>query len=85
MKFVSKTLAEISSVPALPARVAVSISTSEGELLREGTFPEGGSIESRGKTWYISTSTSLMRSRGVPAGISSVIFAVRLDHGFGQQ
>jgi len=38
--------------PKLPSRVEESISTSEGELVREGTFPARGSglAESRGKT-----------------------------------
>src|SRR6266852_2407575 len=37
------------SVPRLPSRVAVSTSTSDGELTRVGTFPDGG-FESFGKT-----------------------------------
>src|SRR3954469_24696303 len=56
-------LAEDESVPALLARVAVLISTSEGELVRTGTFPEAGA-ESRGKTRYSSTSTSVILDRG---------------------
>jgi hypothetical protein len=39
-------LVEILSVPELLARVAESISTSAGELTREGTLPEGGKAES---------------------------------------
>ena len=37
VKLVFRTLAETASVPAVLARVAVSISLSEGELLRVGT------------------------------------------------
>jgi hypothetical protein len=73
-KLALSTLAENVSVPEPPARVAESISTSEGELTREGTLPEAGA-ESRGKTWYTSTSTSLMFSRGVPEGTNPVIVA----------
>ena len=41
-KLAFSTLAENVSVPEPPARVAESISTSEGELTREGTLPEAG-------------------------------------------
>ena len=34
----------------VPSRVAASISTSAGEFIRDGTFPEGGLAESVGKT-----------------------------------
>src|SRR5881296_679834 len=37
-----RRLAVNASVPRLPSRVAVSISTSAGELTRKGTRPEGG-------------------------------------------
>src|SRR5437868_3504904 len=67
--------AENVRVPEALARVAVSISTSEGELAREGTLPEGGLAESRGKTWYTSISTSLIFSRGVPKGTNPIILA----------
>jgi hypothetical protein len=50
-KFVLRTVAEIASVPADLARVAISISTSDGEFAREGTRCEGGFTESNGKTW----------------------------------
>src|SRR5712692_2439184 len=66
--------AENVRVPELLARVAESISTSEGELAREGTLPEG-LAESRGKTWYTSISTSLIFSRGVPKGTNPIILA----------
>src|SRR3954469_8222245 len=73
-KLAFSTLAENVSVPEPPARVAVPISTSEGELALEGTLPEAGA-ESRGKTWYTSTSTSLMFSTGVPRGTNPGIVA----------
>jgi hypothetical protein len=73
-KLAFSTLAENVSVPEPPARVAEPISTSEGELTREGTLPEAGA-ESRGKTWYTSTSTSLMLARSVPKGTNPVIVA----------
>src|SRR5262252_83387 len=74
---------DAASVPAVLSRVAVSISTSEGELTRVGTLgvlkvggPEvRATSESSGKMWYTSTSTSLILSRGVPAGISPKIVA----------
>src|SRR5215470_3169817 len=83
MKFVLRICAEISSVPAVLSRVAVSISTSEGELTRVGTLgvlkvggPEvRATSESSGKMWYTSTSTSLILSTGVPTGISPKILA----------
>src|SRR5712692_1292347 len=63
------------SVTAPPSRVAAAISTSAGELTRVGTFPAGGLAETRGKTWYSSTSTLLILDRGVPAGINPIIAA----------
>src|SRR6266567_581238 len=74
-KFAFTAAAENPRVPELLARVAESISTSEGELFREGTLPEGGLAESRGKTWYTSISTSLIFSRGVPNGTNPIIVA----------
>ena len=38
-------------LPSRLSRVADSISISAGELVRVGTFPEGGLAESPGKTW----------------------------------
>src|SRR5215813_4256823 len=84
VKAALRILAEIESVPANPSRVAVSISTSEGELTRVGTKgvlktgdPEvRATSESKGKTWYTSTSTSLMLPTGVPVGTSPVIVAL---------
>src|SRR5215813_12663139 len=83
MKFVLRICAEISSVPAVLSRVAVSISTSEGELTRVGTLgvlkfggPEvRATSESSGKMWYTSTSTFLILSGGVPTGNSPKIVA----------
>src|SRR6266700_2931129 len=75
-KFEFSTFVENVSVPEFPARVAVPISTSEGELTREGTLPEGGKAESSGNTWYTSISTSLMLSRLVPCGTSPIIVAL---------
>src|SRR5215471_839791 len=83
IKFALTTCAEVSSVPAVLDRVAVSISTSAGELTRVGTarvLKVGGpevrpTSESLGKTWYTSTSTSLILSTGVPVGISPTIVA----------
>src|SRR3954453_1677290 len=74
VKLALSTLAEKMTVPEPPARVAEPISTSEGELTLEGTLPEAGA-ESRGKTWYTSTSTSLMFSIAVPGGTNPVIVA----------
>ena len=48
-KLALSTVAENLSVPQLASRVAVPISTSEGELVRDGTWPEAGA-ESNGKT-----------------------------------
>ena len=77
-KFSAMTLAENLSVPELAGAVgvAVPISTSEGDLSREGTLPDGGIVESRGKTWYTSISTSLMFVKSVLAGINPVIVAL---------
>jgi hypothetical protein len=83
IKVALRTCAEISSVPAVLWRVAVSISTSEGELTRVGTaevLKVGGpevrpTSESKGKMWYTSTSTSLMLFRGVPTGTPPKIVA----------
>jgi hypothetical protein len=83
IKFALRTCAEIASVPAVLWRVAVSISTSEGELTRVGTaevLKVGGpevrpTSESMGKMWYTSTSTSLMLFRGVPTGTPPKIVA----------
>src|SRR5438874_8970962 len=74
-KLAFSTLVENVSVPEFPARVAVSISTSEGELTRDGTLPEGGKAESSGNTWYTSTSTSLTSPALVPAGTSPTMVA----------
>src|SRR6266545_1293608 len=74
-KLAFSTPAENVRLPELLARVAESISTSAGELAREGTLPEGGLAESRGKTWYTSISTSLIFSRGVPNGTNPTILA----------
>src|SRR6266481_1044895 len=63
------------SVPKLPSRVAESISTSEGELARVGTFPEGGSTESAGNTWYTSTSTFPISAGVAPEGIKPKMVA----------
>src|SRR5258708_39533920 len=60
LKFEFSAFVENVSVPEFPARVAAPISTSEGELAREGTLPEGGIAESRGKTGYTWTSTYLI-------------------------
>jgi len=49
-KFALSTFVENVRVPEFQARVAVSISTSEGELARAGTLPDGGLAESSGKT-----------------------------------
>ena len=77
-KFAFSTFVENVRVPEFPARVAVPISTSEGELAREGTLPEGGMAESSGKTWYTSTSTSLISSGFVPDGTNPTIVARRM-------
>src|ERR1700758_1844841 len=45
-----------------------SNATSEGELTRVSTFPDGGTVESLGNTRYISTTTSLMLEREAPVG-----------------
>src|SRR5262249_13013754 len=82
-KFELRTCAEIASVPAVFWRVAVLISTSEGELTRVGTLgvlkvggPEVRSTsESSGKMWYTSTSTSLIWFRGFPNGSRPKIVA----------
>ena len=63
------------SVPKLPSRVAEAISTSEGELTREGTFPEGGSTESASNTWYTSTSTFSISAGDAPEGIKPKMVA----------
>ena len=42
--------AEKVRLPSALSRVAKSISTSAGELVRVGTFPDGGFTESREKT-----------------------------------
>src|SRR6266516_649909 len=73
-KLAFSTPAENVRVPELLARVAESISTSAGELTREGTLPDGVA-ESRGNTWYTSISTSLIFSRGVPNGTNPIILA----------
>src|SRR5438094_10644692 len=52
------------SVLANGSRVAVSISTSAGELTRVGTWIVRVVSESRGKTWYNSTSTWLILASG---------------------
>jgi hypothetical protein len=62
-------------VPKLPSRVALSTSTSPGEFMRDGTLPDGGSIESFGKTRYTSISTLWMLDSGVPSGINPVMVA----------
>src|SRR5215813_4542695 len=76
LKLGFRTVGEIASVPAVLARVAISISLSEGEFAREGTLIKRCWSESAGKTWYTSTSTSLIFSGGVPVGISPVIVAL---------
>src|SRR5438128_849018 len=64
------------SVLARGLRVAVSISTSAGELTRVGTWIVRVVSESRGKTWYNSTSTWLILASGIVLGtISPVITA----------
>src|SRR5881296_314944 len=64
------------SVLARGSRVAVSISTSAGELTRVGTRIVRDRSESRGKTWYNSTSTWLILASGIVLGtISPVITA----------
>src|SRR5262245_18258407 len=83
VKLASRISAEVVSVPVTLERVAVSISTSEGELTRVGTarvLKVGGpdvrpTSESLGKMWYTSTSTSLIFSTGVPVGINPKIVA----------
>src|SRR5438093_12983452 len=64
------------SVLARGSGVAVSISTSAGELPRVGTRIVRDRSESRGKTWYNSTSTWLILASGIVLGtISPVITA----------
>jgi hypothetical protein len=71
------------SVPELPSRVAAAISTSAGELTRVGAWAVlkvGGpdvrpAFESRGNTWYNSTSTLLIFVRGAFKGINPVMVA----------
>src|SRR5215831_961930 len=79
-----RTLVEIANVPSVLARVAVSISTSAGELTRVGAAGvlKFGGPEVRPtseflseKIWYTSTSTSLIFAKGVPDGISPKILA----------
>src|SRR5579864_3922659 len=74
-KFEFSTFGENVRVPELRARVAEAISTSAGELTREGTLPEGGTAESSGNKWYTSISTSLIFSRDDPTGTNPIILA----------
>src|ERR1043166_2759920 len=76
LKLALTIVAENERLPSALSLVAESISTSAGELVRVGTFPDGGNAESPGKTWYISTSTSLMLARSVPNGSSPVNVAL---------
>src|SRR5437762_1233754 len=74
LKLVLRTVAEIASIPADLARVAISISTSDGEFWREGTRCDG--LRPRFRALF-----KFGKMLG-PLGSSSAISAGGTGHGF---